>query len=52
MPKIFFIFLFCVISLTGFAQKSKKDRKEERRQHIKMIMKQEDLFQILRLLEK
>ena len=42
MRKIFLIFLALSVSVSSFAQKTKKERKEEKRQRINALMKQEE----------
>ena len=42
MHKIFFIFLALTATSTLFAQQTKKDKKEERRQRINAMIKQEE----------
>ncbi len=42
MYRIFVIFLLLITAGSAFAQKTKKDRKEEKRQRINMLIKQEE----------
>ena len=42
MQKIFFVFIALTISFTGFAQKSKKQKKEENKKRINALIKQEE----------